>query len=139
MAWLKTKDVPEIVAPVDANDNLIGVQAVDQFDAQPFMMGENGFHRHPISVIMHEENADLRDALLARLDEIKSDSGFDSSVPVGDIIRQIVPRYAQLPSAMREVLSYQSAKSVDEFISKLKKPDEIKAPEKVAVPEPKSE
>lgn len=139
MSWLKNKDVPEIVAPTDDNGNLIGVQSVDQFDGQDFMMGENGFHRHPMSVIMHEENEELRDALLARLDEIKSDGGFDSSVPVGDIIRSIIPRYAQLPSSMREVLSYQSAKSVDEFVSKFKKPEQVKEPVTVVDLEPKTE
>lgn len=79
------------------------LSVVDQFDAQPFMRGENGFNRNIISQIMAAESMELKQMLLDRLGDLKS-SGFDMSTPASDVLATVIPKNVQTSSSMRDWL-----------------------------------
>lgn len=122
----KDYSVPAIEAEVDNNGNVINPSIVDQFDAQPFMMGENGFHRHPMSIIVKEEESDLRNMLLERLQEQSLQKGFDDSVPVSDIVQQIIPRRVQTAASLRDFVGTMNKGTIADFVNSLKPKDEVK-------------
>lgn len=119
--------VNPIKADYDKNGNMIEPSPVDQFDAQPFMMGENGFQRHPMSVITKMEESDLRQALLDRLTEMEQSKGFDPDTPVQDILSQIIPRYVQTASSMRDYVGAMEHGTIADFTKKLRE-QEVKEP-----------
>lgn len=96
-----------------------GAMPVDQIDAQEFMMGENGFHRSDISVLMTSQNEDLKKSIAARWCEIKS-SLPDQSLSDVDLAKMAVPRYCQSASSLRDWMASLEngsiSKSVSEFI-----------------------
>ena len=80
----------------------INAQVVDQFDAQPFMMSENGFRKNDISILMSAQSEDLKMSILSRLTELQ-DSGSDlSGLTDAQVCDLIVPRYAQGAAEFRD-------------------------------------
>lgn len=107
-----------------------GAQPVDQFDAQPFMMAENGFKRSDISILMSAQSDDLKRAVAQRMQEIQS-SYPDQSLSDSELADMAKPRYCQSWSDMREWASSLEksglAKQVDAFIE-ANKPKEPASP-----------
>lgn len=95
------------------------LSVVDQFDAQPFMRGENGFNRNIISQIMAAESMDLKQMLLQKLGDLSKAPGFDPSTPVQDVLDSVVPRNVQTSSSMRDWLSVHD-KSIGKYVDGLK-------------------
>lgn len=79
---------------LDSVGRPVGSQPVDQFDSQPFMMGENGFRRSDISILMSSQSDDLKSAIAARMTEIKSNFP-DQSLSDSELAKMAYPRYAQ--------------------------------------------
>lgn len=96
-----------------------GAMPVDQFDAQPFMMGENGFRRSDIAILMNAESDDLKRAVAARLEEINSQFP-DQSLTDSELAAMAIPRSCQSASMMRDWYSSLDksglAMSVDEYV-----------------------
>ena len=98
------------------------VQVVDQFEANDFAHGENGFPRSLISQIMHAESEELQNMLLKRLSDVKvSDENKGKSNE--QIIRETLPRYVQSASSLRDFLGSIEGdgleKAVDAYKAKL--------------------
>lgn len=131
--------VPTIEPQKDKNGNVIDPSPVDQFDAQPFIMGENGFQRHPMSVITKMEESDLRTMLLDRLQEMSQTKGFDPDTPVHDILEQIIPRYVQTAASLRDYVGSMEKGSIADFTKKLKEQEVKEQPKEVVEPAPSVE
>lgn len=101
--------------------------AVDQFDAQPFMRGENGFNRNVISQIMAAESEDLRAMLLQRINsEPAGYAGYPKDTPADIVIDAIMPRCVQTASSCRDWISSHD-KSIAKYTDDLQKQyDDIK-------------
>lgn len=95
------------------------LSVVDQFDAQPFMRGENGFNRNIISQIMAAESMELKQMLLSKLGDLSKANGFDPDTPARDILDQVIPKNVQTASAMRDWLSAND-KSIGKYVDGLK-------------------
>lgn len=97
----------------------LGAQPVDQFDAQPFMMGENGFRRSDIAIMMSAESDDLKRAVAARLVEINSQFP-DQSLTDSELAAMAIPRSCQSAAMMRDWYASLDksglAKSVDDYV-----------------------
>lgn len=97
----------------------IGACPVDQFDAQPFMMGENGFRRSDIALLMSAESDDLKRAIAARMTEINTQFP-DQSLSDSELAAMAIPRNCQSSSMMRDwAASLEKSgfsKAVDEFV-----------------------
>ena len=124
--------VDELVFERDSNGLPKNAQPVDQFDAQPFMLGENGFRSSDVSLLMKAESDDLKMAIASRMQEIKS-SGVDLSQYKDEQIAQMtIPRYVNSAAQFRDwaaSLEHSGfAKQVDAFIeankAKFEKPSE---------------
>lgn len=113
--FTKTKDVPSIEAKLNKDGRVARVSAVDQFDGQDFMMGENGFKRSDISAYMHAESQKLKDAILARMQEVDLPEGYPADTPVSEIINQIIPKYCNTSASVREFIANIPDKSWDEY------------------------
>lgn len=102
----------------------VGAQPVDQFDAQPFMMGENGFRRSDIAILVNAESDDLKRAVAARLSEVQSDFP-DQSLSDEQLAQLTIPRNVQSSSMFRDwsaQLEHSGfAKSVNAFKEELDK------------------
>ena len=96
-----------------------GAQPVDQFDSQPFMMGENGFRRSDISILMSAESDDLKRAVASRMEEIKAQFP-DQTLSDSELADMAKPRYCQSWSDLRDWSASLEksglAKQVDVFI-----------------------
>lgn len=107
-----------------------GAQPVDQFDSQSFMMGENGFKRSDISIMMSAESDDLKRAIAQRMQEIQS-SYPDQSLPESVLADMAKPRYCQSWSDLRDWASSLEhsglAKQVNDYID-AHKPKESASP-----------
>lgn len=95
------------------------MSVVDQFDAQPFMRGENGFNRNIISQIISAESMELKQLLLQKLGDLSKAPGFDPSTPAQDVLDTVVPRNVQTSSSMRDWLSVHD-KSIGKYVDGLK-------------------
>ena len=97
----------------------VGAQPVDQFDAQPFMMGENGFRRSDIAIMMSTESDDLKRAVAARLQEIQSQFP-DQSLSDSELAQMAFPRNCQSAAMARDWYASLEksglAKQVDDFV-----------------------
>ncbi len=116
-------------------------QPVDQFDAQPFMMGENGFRRSDIAILASAESDDLKSAIAARMQQIQTQYP-DQNLSDAELAALTIPRNCQSSSAFREwAASLEKsgfAKSVNEFIE-AHKPKETVSETKIDFSENKSE
>ena len=96
-----------------------GAQPVDQFDSEPFMMGENGFRRSDISILMSAQSDDLKRSIANRLQEIQVQFP-DQSLSDAELAQMAIPRYAQSASGFRDwaasIEKSGFAKSVNEWI-----------------------
>ena len=113
--FTKTKEVPPIEAKLNKDGRVARVSSVDQFDGQDFMLGENGFKRSDISAYMHAESQKLKDAILARMQEVDLPVGYPADTPVSEIISQIVPKYCNTSASVREFIANIPDKSWDEY------------------------
>lgn len=77
------------------------IAPVDQFPAQDFCLGENGFVRSPLSVALRTQDEKLRQAILSRINE--RDVVDNSGKSDDELIKDLVPRSVQTPS---EILAY---------------------------------
>ena len=114
------KQVPAIEAKLNKDGRVARVSSVDQFDGQDFMMGENGFKRSDISAYMHAESQKLKDSILARMQEVDLPEGYPADTPVSEIINQIVPKYCNTSSSIREFIANIPDKSFDEYQKSLR-------------------
>lgn len=122
--FTKTKEVPSIEAKLNKDGRVARVSAVDQFDGQDFMMGENGFKRSDISAYMHAESQKLKDAILARMQEVDLPAGYPADTPVSEIINQIVPKYCNTSASVREFIANIPDKSWDDYKKSLEEQSE---------------
>lgn len=101
--------------------------AVDQFDAQPFMRGENGFNRNVISQIMAAESEDLRAMLLQRINSDPAGyAGYPKDTPAELVVDATMPRYVQTASSCRDWISSHD-KTIAKYADDLQKQyDDIK-------------
>lgn len=113
------KDCEMCCVELDSVGRPLGAQPVDQFDAQPFMMGENGFHRSDIAVLMSAQSDDLKRAVAQRLTEINTQFP-DQTLSDAELAQMAFPRYAQGYADMRDWYSSLDksglAKQVDAYI-----------------------
>lgn len=116
--FTKVKELRPISPKLDKNGRVKRVSSVDQFDAQDFMLGENGFKRSDISAYFHAEDQRLRDAILARMQEVKLPEGYPADTPVGDIIDSIVPAYCKTSAQVREFVANMKDIAFDKAIEK---------------------
>lgn len=104
----------------DSFGNPLHGQVVDQFDAQPFLQGENGFRRNDISILRAAESAEVKEAIASRLVELKDNADF-AGMTDEQIAALAVPRYCQTAASVADwqsSLDHGSlAKSVDEWIA----------------------
>lgn len=116
--------------------NTIPLSVVDQFDAQPFMRGENGFNRNVISQILAAESQDLREMLLSRIGKDQNFGGFDKNTPASEVIAQTMPRNCQTASSCRDWVSFHD-KSIGKYVDDLQKQyEEIQAKMNPSQPAP---
>lgn len=115
---LVEKDVEIFSVDVTSKD-CPKLSVVDQFDAQPFMRGENGFNRNIISQIMAAESMELKQMLLQKLGDLSKAPGFDPSTPAKDVLDTVIPRNVQTASSMRDWLSAND-KSIGKYVDGLK-------------------
>lgn len=106
-----------------------GAQPVDQFDSQPFMMAQNGFRRSDIAILMSAESEQLKQAISARIQDIKV-SFPDQDLSDADLAAMAIPRHCQSQSAFRDWSASLEkggfAKAVDDYIAKNKPAEEPK-------------
>lgn len=139
----ETSTFSEFYVPeVDSVGRPIGAQPVDQFDAQPFMLGENGFRRSDIAILMTAQSEDLKRSIAARMVEVQSQFP-DQTLTDEQLIELTVPRYAQGYSAFRDWSSSLEnggfAKAVNEWIDKNNPKETQKDTIKFDNPEPLNE
>lgn len=96
------KDVDLKVCTCRYKDN---VQVVDQFDANDFAHGENGFPRSLISQIMSAESDELKQILIKRLSEVKSSDEFKGMIDE-EIVKHCIPRNVQTCSSLRDFIGH---------------------------------
>lgn len=106
----------------------LGAQPVDQFDAQSFMMGENGFRRSDIAILINAESDDLKRSVAARLEEINTQFP-DQTLSDSELAAMAIPRSCQSAAMMRDWYASLDksglAKSVDEYVKvNTSKPDD---------------
>lgn len=105
--------------PIDSVGRPIGACPVDQFDSQSFMMGENGFRRSDIAILVSAESEDLKRAIAARIVEINSNFP-DQSLSDSELAAMAIPRNCQSSSMIRDwAASLEKsgfAKAVDAFV-----------------------
>lgn len=116
--FTKVKECPIIQPRMNKDGRVERVSAVDQFDGQDFMLGDNGFKRSDISAYIHADSEKLRQAILERMQEFKLPDGFAPGTPVGDIIDQIVPAYCKTSAQIRDWMSTVKDQAFDKFIEK---------------------
>lgn len=125
------EDTSKLTCPRDSVGRPQGAQAVDQFDSEPFMMGENGFRRSDIGIMMSSESDQLKQSIAARLVEIKSQPGADG-LNDHELAQLAIPRSCQSPASLTDWQASLDcggfAKAADEIIAKYypKQPDEAK-------------
>ena len=119
-AILDAKDVP---CERHNDGRPLHAQVVDQFDAQPFMQGENGFRRSDISIMFASESADVRQSIAARMIEIKNSSPSLADYSDSELAAMVIPRSCQSPETYRNWLASLDksgiAKSVDAYVKDL--------------------
>ena len=112
------------------------IQVVDQYDANDFAHGENGFPRSLISQIMSAESDELKQMLIKRLTEVKSSDEF-KGMSDEEIVKRCVPRNVQTCASLRDFMGHMKddglEKALDEYKSKLTN-DSVES-----VPDPSSE
>ena len=95
-------------------------QPVDQFDAQDFMMAENGFKRNDVSALMKAESDDLKNMIASRMVELKSSTPDFEGLSDSEICDLVVPKYVNSASAFRDWAASKEksgfAKSVQAYI-----------------------
>lgn len=115
------EDTSKLTCPRDSVGRPQGAQAVDQFDSEPFMMGENGFRRSDIGIMMSSESDQLKQTVAARLVEIKSQPGADG-LNDHELAQLAVPRSCQSPASLTDWQASLEcggfAKAAEEFVSK---------------------
>lgn len=112
--------VDKLVIEKDSSGRPKNAQPVDQFDAQPFMLGENGFRSNDVSLLMKAESEDLKMQIASRMQEIKN-SGVDlSGYTDEEIARMTIPRYVNSAAQFRDWAASLDksgfAKQVESFI-----------------------
>lgn len=126
---------------LDSVGRPLRAQAVDQFDSQPFMMGENGFRRSDIAILMAAESDDLKRAVAARMEEIKS-SFPDQTLSDFELADMAIPRHCQSGSLFRDWYSSLNhtgdAKQIDAYFESLKSKVE-KSPDTITFEDSNSE
>lgn len=140
--FTKVKECPVIQPRLNKDGRVERVSAVDQFDGQEFMLGDNGFKRSDISAYIHADSEKLRQAILERMQEVKLPDGFAPDTPVGDIIDQIVPAYCKTSAQIREWMSTVKDQAFDKFMEKNFPKPEISTENKInfeGTEQPKSE
>lgn len=140
--FTKVKECPIIQPRLNKDGRVERVSAVDQFDGQEFMLGDNGFKRSDISAYFHADSEKLRQAILERMQEVKLPDGFAFDTPVGEIIDMIVPAYCKTSAQIREWMSTVKDQAFDKFVEKNFPNSESKSDDKISfvdTHEPKSE
>lgn len=112
--------IEEMVYEKDSMGRPKNAQAVDQFDSQPFMFGENGFRRSDVSILMSAESEDLKLAIASRIQELKASSPDYSGLSDSEIAAMTIPRCVNSAAQFRDWASSLDksgfAKQVDSFI-----------------------
>lgn len=112
--------IEEMVYEKDSMGRPKNAQAVDQFDSQSFMLGENGFRRSDVSILMSAESEDLKLAIASRIQELKASSPDYSGLSDSEIAAMTIPRYVNSAAQFRDWASSLDksgfAKQVDSFI-----------------------
>lgn len=91
----------EVLIERDSVGRPLFAQPVDQFDSQPFVMGENGFRRSDIAILQSAESEDLKKAIASRIVEIQA-SYPDQNLSDADLASMAIPRYCQSSSSLRD-------------------------------------
>ena len=104
-AMLLAKAQEEYVIDLSKKVVDIPIQVVDQFDAQPFMRGENGFNRNIVSQILAAESQELREMLLSRIGKDQDYGGFPKDTPADYVLDNTMPRNCQSTSSCRDWVS----------------------------------
>lgn len=116
--FTKTKVCPDIQPRLNKDGRVDRVSAVDQFDGQEFMLGDNGFKRSDISAYIHADSEKLRNAILERMQEVELPAGYSPDTPVGEIIDMIVPAYCKTSAQIREFIATVKNEAFDKVIAK---------------------
>lgn len=83
---------------------LYTIAPVDQFGAQKFCLGENGFTRSPLSIALRTQDEQLRQAILSGISERVSRSDGDKTDR--ELIECLVPRSVQSPAEIASYVKY---------------------------------
>ena len=123
--------VESLVFEKDSMGRPKNAQPVDQFDAQEFMMAENGFKRSDVSILMKVESDDLKAAVAARIQDIQVSMPDFGDMTDSEIAALAIPRYVNSAAQFRDWAASLDksgfAKQVDSYIeankAKFEKPD----------------
>lgn len=123
--------VENLVYEKDSVGRPKGAQPVDQFDAQPFVLAENGFRSSDVSLLMKAESDDLKLQIASRIQELKVSNPDYSGLSDSEIAQLTIPRYVNSAAQFRDWAASLDksgfAKQVDSFIeankAKFEKPD----------------
>ena len=94
--------IEELVYEKDELGRPKNAQPVDQFDAQDFMMAENGFKRNDVSALMKAESDDLRNMIASRMVELKASTPNFEGLSDSEICDLTIPKYVNSASAFRD-------------------------------------
>lgn len=83
---------------------LYSIAPVDQFGAQKFCIGDNGFTRSPLSIALRTQDEQLRQAILSGISERVSRSDGDKTD--SELIESLVPRSVQSPAEIAAYVKY---------------------------------
>lgn len=83
---------------------LYTIAPVDQFGAQKFCLGDNGFTRSYLAIALRTQDEQLRQAILSGISERVSRSEGDKTDR--ELIESLVPRSVQSPSEIAAYVKY---------------------------------
>lgn len=98
---------PVTVFRKDKDGNLIGARVVDQFPAQDFNIGANGFVSNDISVLARAQSEQEFQLILNRLKEYKVNNPDTSGLTDREIIQRfLIPANIQSPAEIERYVNW---------------------------------
>lgn len=88
------------------SDDVTRVVPVEQFDAQEFNQNDAGWTRNDLSQLARAQSKSEFDSIMARLNEVKSQSNLPGDISNKDAIKYVAPRYAQSPLELQQFAEY---------------------------------
>lgn len=84
----------------------VNFRPVDQFPAQPFNRGVNGFPANDITLLSRATNAKEYEQIIARLDEVKVSNPDNTELSDVEILEQMIPSWVNTPYLLQRFADY---------------------------------